>query len=71
MMIRYPEVIVGVKVAHYMFADYGPIHYGIEAGELAGGKPIILDWKNLPAPAQMEEVLLNRFRPGTDACLSL
>jgi hypothetical protein len=64
MMLRFPETIIGIKVAHYMFADLDPLIRGIAAGDLAGGKPIMLDWKNLPAPLEMEDLLLNIFRPG-------
>ena len=46
MILKYPDLIVGIKNAHY----YGPgdtylipIERGIEAGELAGGKPLMLD----------------------------
>lgn len=64
MMNRFPETIVGIKVAHYIFPNLTPLTTGIAAGELAGGKPIMLDWKNLPAPLEMEQVLMEVFRPG-------
>lgn len=60
MILKYPEHIVGIKNAHY----YGPgdtylipIRRGIEAGELAGGKPLMLD-------GRLGEEIFDLFRPG-------
>lgn len=60
MILKYPEDIVGIKNAHY----YGPgdtylipIERGIEAGRLAGDKPLMLD-------GRLSEAVFDRFRPG-------
>lgn len=57
---KYPDLIVGFKVAHYRGKgpDYLiPIDRAIEAGKQAGNIPIMLDGK-------LEEEVLKRFRPG-------
>jgi dihydroorotase len=57
---RYPELIVGFKVAHYAGTspDYMvPIDRAIEAGRQAGNIPLMLD-------GRLDEAVLRRFRPG-------
>nr|WP_293299833.1 amidohydrolase/deacetylase family metallohydrolase [Allomuricauda sp.] len=56
----YPDLIVGFKVAHFRGdgEDYFvPIDRAIEAGNMAGNIPVMLDGK-------LEDEVLRRFRPG-------
>lgn len=60
MILKYPDYIVGVKNAHYSGPGDSyliPIERGIEAGRLAGDKPLMLD-------GRLTEAVFDRFRPG-------
>lgn len=57
---RYSDLIVGFKVAHFRGEGedyYVPIDRAIEAGNMAGTIPVMLDGK-------LEDAILKRFRPG-------
>ena len=58
------EYIVGFKVAHYNHADWTPIDRAIEAGELAGGLPVMVDFGSAKPSLSLEELLMKKFRPG-------
>lgn len=59
---RYSE-IVGIKVAHYMGAEWDPVDRAVDAGKSAR-IPVMVDFGgNLP-PLPLKDLLLNRLRPG-------
>lgn len=62
MAMKYKDLIVGFKVAHYNKPDWVPIDRALEAGKLAGNLPIIVDFGG--GGLSLEELTMNRFRPG-------
>lgn len=62
MIERYPETIVGLKAAHYMGPDFGPIDSAVHAGRLTR-TPIMVDFWVKPT-ATYEDLLLKHLRPG-------
>jgi dihydroorotase len=62
MALKYKEHIVGFKVAHYNKPDWIPIDRAIEAGNLAGNIPVIIDFGG--SGLSLEELTMKKFRPG-------
>ena len=60
--IYYKNDIVGFKVAHYNNPDWIPIDRAIEAGNLAGNIPVIIDFGG--SGLSLEELTMKKFRPG-------
>lgn len=61
---QHKDVIVGFKVAHYIRRDWIPIDRAIEAGNLADGLPVMVDFGSARPALSLEELLLEKFRPG-------
>ena len=62
MALKYKDLIVGFKVAHYNKPDWVPIDRAIEAGKIAGNIPVIVDFGG--GGLSLEELTLKKFRPG-------
>lgn len=62
MIARYPDVIVGLKSAHYFGAGFEPIDHAVHAGRLSR-TPIMVDFWVKPT-ATYEDMLLKHLRPG-------
>lgn len=60
---KYPEQIVGVKLAHYVGHDWTPTDRALEAGKLAG-IPIMVDFGSANPVLPLEELYLKKFRKG-------
>lgn len=60
---RYRDLIVGVKVAHYLGPEWDPVNRAVEAGTLAG-VPVMIDFGRHTPPLSMRELLLTHLRPG-------
>jgi dihydroorotase len=58
------DVIVGTKLAHYNGHDWTPLERTVEAGELAGGIPAMIDFGGSNPPLSIETLLLEKLRPG-------
>jgi len=67
----YPEIILGIKTAHYWTKDpfdalhppWASVERAVEAGELCG-LPVMVDfWPRLPERSY-PELILNKLRPG-------
>ena len=58
------DVIVGTKLAHYSGHDWTPLERTVEAGELAGGIPAMIDFGGATPPLSIETLLLEKLRPG-------
>ena len=61
---RYKDIVVGFKVAHYEGHEWTPVDKAIEAGNLAGGLPIMVDFGGSRPPLSIEELFMKHFRPG-------
>ena len=60
---KYPETIVGIKLAHYVGPDWTPTDRVVEAGELAG-VPVMIDFGVSDPVLSLETLLLEKLRPG-------
>lgn len=58
----FPELIVGVKAAHY-WGDFTQVEHAVEAGERAD-VPVMVDFGEHDPPLSLETLLLNKLRPG-------
>ena len=63
-MAEHPDLIVGIKTAHFAGAGWAAIDNAIKAGELSG-KPVIIDDKIFTNTGRhSREKLLEKMRPG-------
>jgi dihydroorotase len=62
MAMKYKDLIVGFKIAHYNKPDWVPIDRAIEAGKIAGNIPVIVDFGG--GGLSLEELTMKKFRPG-------
>ncbi len=60
---KYPEQVVGVKLAHYNGHDWTPTDRAVEAGKLAN-IPVMIDFGGSTPTLSIEELFLKRLRPG-------
>lgn len=60
---QYPDLIVGIKLAHYMSSDWIPTERAVKAGELAG-IPVMVDFGAAEPVLSWETLLLEKLRPG-------
>ena len=58
---QHPDLIVGVKVAHYSGPDWDPVTRSVEAGREAG-VPVMVDFGRNTPP--LRDLLLTRLRPA-------
>jgi dihydroorotase len=61
---QYKNIIVGFKLAHYEGYDWTPADRAVQAGNLAGGIPVMVDFGGSKPPLSIEELFLNHLRPG-------
>ncbi|QKZ14769.1 amidohydrolase/deacetylase family metallohydrolase [Spirosoma sp. KUDC1026] len=60
---KYPEQIVGVKLAHFNGHDWTPTDRAVEAGKLAN-IPVMIDFGGSTPTLSIQELFLNKLRPG-------
>jgi dihydroorotase len=60
---EFPEIVVGVKVAHYRGSEWDPVDRAVEAGRQAG-IPVMVDFGSHDPPLSLEDLLLTHLRPG-------
>ena len=58
-----PDLIVGVKLAHYMSSEWMPTDHAVKAGELAG-IPVMIDFGAAKPVLSWETLLMEKLRPG-------
>lgn len=61
---KYRKDIVGFKLAHYEGHDWGPADKAVEAGKLAGGIPVMVDFGGATPPLSIKELFMDHLRPG-------
>jgi dihydroorotase len=59
----YPDIIVGVKVAHYNGHEWTPVDRAVEAGNIAN-IPVMIDFGGSNPPLSIEELFMKHLRPG-------
>lgn len=55
--------LVGVKLAHYIGADWTPVDRAVEAGKIAG-VPVMVDFGSQKPPLSLEALFMEHLRPG-------
>lgn len=60
---QFPEIVVGVKVAHYFGEEWDPVDRAVEAGRLAS-VPVAVDFGGHEPPLSLQSLLLEHLRPG-------
>ncbi|MFC8078282.1 amidohydrolase/deacetylase family metallohydrolase [Streptomyces sp. NPDC057307] len=59
---KYPEIVRGIKTAHYEGPSWAPVERSVEAGEIAG-VPAMIDFGSAEERS-IEELLTEKLRPG-------
>ncbi|MDR2888113.1 MAG: amidohydrolase/deacetylase family metallohydrolase [Bacteroidales bacterium] len=59
----FPDILVGVKSAHYWGADFTQVDRAVKAGELAK-VPVMVDLGEHRPPLPIEELFIKHLRPG-------
>jgi len=60
---KYPEFIVGIKVAHYSGPEWDPVERAVEAGNIAK-VPVMIDFGGHIPQLSLETLLMEKLRPG-------
>ncbi|MEZ0610897.1 amidohydrolase/deacetylase family metallohydrolase [Fibrella sp. WM1] len=60
---KYPEQVVGVKLAHFNGYNWTPTERAVEAGKLAN-VPVMIDFGGSEPVLPLEELFLKKLRPG-------
>jgi dihydroorotase len=60
---KYPDIVVGFKLAHYSGHEWGPTDSVVAAGKLAN-LPVMIDFGGATPPLPLEELLMKHLRPG-------
>lgn len=60
---KYPDIVVGFKLAHYSGHEWDPVDSLMAAGKMAN-LPVMVDFGGATPPLSLEELLLRKFRPG-------
>jgi len=59
----FPDILVGVKSAHYWGADFTQVDQAVKAGTIAG-VPVMVDLGEHNPPLSIEELFMKHLRPG-------
>lgn len=59
----YPDILVGIKSAHYWGPDFTQVDKAVEAGNLAS-VPVMVDLGEHHPPLSIEELFMKHLRPG-------
>lgn len=59
----FPDILVGVKSAHYWGADFTQVDKAVEAGTIAN-VPVMVDLGEHHPPLPIEELFMKHLRPG-------
>ena len=63
MALKHPNIIVGIKTAHYRGPEWVAVDRAVEAGRLAK-IPVAVDFGNFNPARPFEELVTRRLRPG-------
>ncbi len=61
---RYRDHIVGIKVAHYNGPEWIPVDRAVDAGNLAGNIPVMIDFGGNNPNLSIEKLFFDHLRPG-------
>jgi dihydroorotase len=57
------DIVIGIKIAHYIGHDWDPTDFAVAAGKIAG-IPVMVDFGKALPPLPLEDLLLTHLRPG-------
>jgi dihydroorotase len=60
---QYPQIVVGIKCAHYQGPEWTPVERAVEAGTLAD-IPVMVDFGTFRPERPFEDLVLKKLRPG-------
>jgi dihydroorotase len=60
---KHKDIVVGIKLAHYIGHDWEPTDKAVEAGRLAS-IPLMVDFGKALPPLPLSDLLLKHLRPG-------
>lgn len=60
---KHKDIVVGIKLAHYIGHDWDPTDKAVEAGRIAS-IPVMVDFGKALPPLPLEDLLLKHLRPG-------
>jgi dihydroorotase len=60
---QHPGVIVGIKVAHYLGAEWDPVTRAVAAGRDTN-VPVMVDFGRNDPPQSLDDLLMKHLRPG-------
>jgi dihydroorotase len=64
MALKYPNIVVGIKTAHYAGPDWTPVEQAVIAGTKAN-IPVMVDFgENFPKTRPLYDLLTKKLRPG-------
>src|SRR5215831_2107433 len=63
MAMKYKDIVVGVKTAHYAGPEWTPVEHAVEAGNLAK-IPVMVDFGTDRPQRPLAELLTSKLRPG-------
>jgi len=61
--LKYPQVIVGIKTAHYDGPEWTPVERAVQAGTIAN-IPVMVDFGTFRPQRPYEELVSSKLRPG-------
>jgi dihydroorotase len=61
--LKYPQVIVGIKTAHYDGPEWTPVERAVQAGTIAN-IPVMVDFGTFRSERPYEELVSSKLRPG-------
>jgi dihydroorotase len=60
---QFPQIIVGIKVAHFSGPEWDPVTRAVEAGTETN-VPVMIDFGGHTPPLSLEDLLMKHLRPG-------
>jgi dihydroorotase len=61
--LKYKDVVVGIKTAHYSGPEWTPVERAVEAGTLAN-IPVMVDFGDFRPERPFQDLVLKKLRPG-------
>ena len=61
--LKYPQIIVGIKTAHYDGPEWTPVEHAVQAGTIAN-IPVMVDFGTFRPERPYEELVSSKLRPG-------
>ncbi len=62
-VLRYKDVIIGIKTAHYAGPEWTPVEQAVEAGTIAN-VPVMVDFGEFRPERPFQDLVLKKLRPG-------